>query len=261
MIILGINDTHDASACLIKDGELIGALQEERIARIKNIGGFPGNAIKKLLRSNNIDKKDIDFVAVANTKPVHLNFWNIHSEFTIEDHLKLHMEAYYKFIIEKKKIKARKIFPKFKSKNKSFYPIEKIPFIASYESSSKMYKDLNNVRLRFICKFLRTNKDKVFFFDHHQCHAMYAYFLDLNRKNNCIIVTADGGGDGKYNTITEIKNDNLKVIANGKDNLLGKFYSSITLLLGMNPARHHYKVMGLAPYAKKNLFKNHSKFF
>ena len=49
MLILGINDTHDASACLIKDGELIGAIQEERIARIKNIGGFPGKAIKELL--------------------------------------------------------------------------------------------------------------------------------------------------------------------------------------------------------------------
>ena len=34
---------------------------------------------------------------------------------------------------------------------------------------------------------------------------MYAYFLDVNRKKNCIIVTADGGGDAKYNTITEIK--------------------------------------------------------
>ena len=42
---------------------------------------------------------------------------------------------------------------------KSFYPIEKIPFIASYESSPKMYKDLNNVRLRFICKFLNINYD------------------------------------------------------------------------------------------------------
>ena len=46
MLILGINDTHDASACLIKDGKLVAVLQEERIARIKNIGGFPGNAIK-----------------------------------------------------------------------------------------------------------------------------------------------------------------------------------------------------------------------
>ena len=103
MLILGINDTHDASACLIKDGKLVAALQEERIARIKNIGGFPGNAIKRLLYSNNIDKKDIDFIAVSNTQPVHLNFWNIHSEFTIEDHYRLSADCYSKFFIEKKK--------------------------------------------------------------------------------------------------------------------------------------------------------------
>ena len=42
---------------------------------------------------------------------------------------------------------------------------------------------------------------------------MYAYFLDVNRKKNCIIVTIDGGGDAKYNSITEIKNNNLKVLA------------------------------------------------
>ena len=124
MLILGINDTHDASACLIKDGELIGAIQEERIARIKNIGGFPGKAIKELLRSNNIDKNDINYVAVANTKPVHLNFWNIHSEFTIDDHFKLSADCYSRFFIEKKSKKIEGYF-KFISKYKSFYPIKK----------------------------------------------------------------------------------------------------------------------------------------
>ena len=51
--------------------------------------------------------------------------------------------------------------------------------------------------------------------------------------------------------LLKLRNNKLKILSEGKDNLLGKFYSSITLLLGMNPARHHYKVMGLAPYAKK----------
>ena len=41
MIILGINDAHDASACLIRNGKLVFAIQEERLTRIKNMGGFP----------------------------------------------------------------------------------------------------------------------------------------------------------------------------------------------------------------------------
>ena len=48
MIILGINDAHDASACLIKDGKLVFAIQEERLTRIKNMGGFPIFSVKKI---------------------------------------------------------------------------------------------------------------------------------------------------------------------------------------------------------------------
>ena len=48
MLILGINDTHDASACIIKDGKLLMALAEERLQRIKNMSNFPHHAIKNL---------------------------------------------------------------------------------------------------------------------------------------------------------------------------------------------------------------------
>ena len=54
MIILGINDTHDASACLIKDGKLISAVAEERCQRKKNIAGFPHQAIKEVLKEANL---------------------------------------------------------------------------------------------------------------------------------------------------------------------------------------------------------------
>ena len=46
MLILGINDTHDSSACLIKDGVLLVAAAEERFRRVKMIGSYP----KKLAR-------------------------------------------------------------------------------------------------------------------------------------------------------------------------------------------------------------------
>ena len=40
MIILGINDTHDSSACLVKDGKLIIAVEEERFRRVKKLAVF-----------------------------------------------------------------------------------------------------------------------------------------------------------------------------------------------------------------------------
>ena len=48
MYILGINDTHDSSACLIKDGKIVMALAEERITRTKNIASLPTNSIKHI---------------------------------------------------------------------------------------------------------------------------------------------------------------------------------------------------------------------
>lgn len=250
MIILGINDTHDASACLVKDGVLLSAIAEERCQRIKNISGFPFLAIKEVLRETNLKIKDIDFVAVANINLTQTNLWSVNSSFKISDFLKLNKEYFYKWIYTKEKPKLRKIFPTYKPKGKFFYPLNKIPFITSYESNKKKDDYLQRLRLTYISKYLNINKSKIFLFDHHHCHALHGYFFSKDRPSNCAIVTADGGGDGKYDSVTIIKNNKLKIISQSRTNLIGKFYSSITLLLGMNPTRHHYKVMGLAPYSK-----------
>ena len=89
MIILGISDTHDASACLIKDGKVIFAIQEERLTRTKNIASLPINSIKFILKKYNLSANEIDLVAVA-TKELHnLNLWNIPGDFRTEDWRKL----------------------------------------------------------------------------------------------------------------------------------------------------------------------------
>ena len=59
MILLGINDGHDASAALVINGKIVGAVQEERIVRKKNISSFPINSIKYLLKTYNINHKTI----------------------------------------------------------------------------------------------------------------------------------------------------------------------------------------------------------
>ena len=65
MIILGINAYHpDSSACLLIDGKIKIALEEERINRIKHWSGLPIGAIKECLKNENVDIGDIDFVAI-----------------------------------------------------------------------------------------------------------------------------------------------------------------------------------------------------
>ena len=69
MIVLGINAYHgDSSACLVKNGVLIAAAEEERFRRIKHWAGFPSEAIRYCMQAANIGLHEIDHVAI-NTDP------------------------------------------------------------------------------------------------------------------------------------------------------------------------------------------------
>ena len=63
MYILGISCYyHDAAACLIKDGKLIAAAEEERFTRKKHDSSFPINAINFCLKEANISSKELSFI-------------------------------------------------------------------------------------------------------------------------------------------------------------------------------------------------------
>ena len=65
MYILGINAYHaDSSACIIKDQNLIFAIEEERIRRIKHWAGFPILSIKNCLDKANIRLSDVDYICI-----------------------------------------------------------------------------------------------------------------------------------------------------------------------------------------------------
>ena len=64
MYILGISAFyHDSAACLLKDGDIIAASQEERFVRKKHYSGFPKNAVFYCLREAGINLEDLDYVA------------------------------------------------------------------------------------------------------------------------------------------------------------------------------------------------------
>lgn len=268
MIILGINDSHDASACLVKNGQLLGVMPEERIVRSKNVASLPVNAIKNICRNNKIKFSEIDQVALATKKSHHLNFWNVNQDFSSKDWLKLNEEYYFKLIYKKQKIKIKKLFLKFKPSVKMGYQLNNIPFITSDECTKNDHEKLLNLRIDSISKFLKIDKKKILLFDHHECHALYGYYsnnINLNSKKVAII-TSDAGGDGAYETVSTIEKGKYKLLSKGRSNLIGVIYATITILLGMNPVRHPYKVMGLAPYASdhqketsKNIFLNSLK--
>ncbi|MCF8478534.1 MAG: carbamoyltransferase, partial [Pseudolabrys sp.] len=65
MIVLGINAFHaDSAACVLRDGQLIAAVEEERFTRVKHWAGFPAQSIAWCLRQAGLTLADVDHVAI-----------------------------------------------------------------------------------------------------------------------------------------------------------------------------------------------------
>ncbi len=66
MIILGINSVfHDTTACIVRDGQLVVAIEQERLSRQKHTGAFPYEAIAECLSVAGITYEDVDHVAIS----------------------------------------------------------------------------------------------------------------------------------------------------------------------------------------------------
>src|SRR6266478_8979622 len=73
MYILGINAYHgDAAVVLLKDGQIVFALEEERLNRVKHSAGFPGMALKAALNYAKIGIGEVDHIAIARSPRAHL---------------------------------------------------------------------------------------------------------------------------------------------------------------------------------------------
>lgn len=74
MIVLGLNAYHgDAAACLVRDGKLVAAAEEERFRRVKHWAGFPSESIRYCLKEGGIGLSDLDIVAI--NQDVSANLW------------------------------------------------------------------------------------------------------------------------------------------------------------------------------------------
>jgi carbamoyltransferase len=72
-VILGLNAYHgDASACIVRDGEVLVAIEEERLTRVKHTGGFPVQAIRACLALSGIHPEEIDHVVIPRKRSAHI---------------------------------------------------------------------------------------------------------------------------------------------------------------------------------------------
>ena len=252
MLILGINDAHDASACLVRDGELLVAISEERLQRVKGMGGFPLRALQACLDVAGVELTDIDRVAMASEKLVPNNFHNVGATFSVRDYLDWEERYYRPILYDQQQPKMTDIFPEYRPSGELVYPIERIPFATTSEPAGRDLDGFQRIRLEFLHEFFgNTDSRRIGFYRHHRCHAFYGYYTNPERWDDATIVTSDAGGDGAYSSIHVVRDGRFSQIHEARTNLLGKIYSAVTLALSMRPNEHEYKVMGLAPYTNE----------
>lgn len=262
MIVLGIHDGHGASAALMKDGEIIAAVEEERFSKLKMDCGYPRHAIDFCIKSTGISAEEIDHFAFA-TEKYHALYMGMkmNSMMSIDDWIEYNDE-YFKPLLYEGKDNKEFIFSL--KKRKKFRDVEHWYDFSGIGRDYDFIRDstvVRNIRLAGLQKHLGVNSDRVRFFDHHSCHAYYGMFGAPRRIENTIIFTLDGGGDGSVSTVFRYRDGKMLEIARTNFSDVARFYRYVSLVLGMRPGHHEYKVMGLAPYATNRETEKSWKFF
>jgi carbamoyltransferase len=222
--ILGISAFyHDSAACLVVDGEIVAAAQEERFTRIKHDHNFPLNAARYCLSEAKLKAKDLDYVGFYD-KPL-LKFDRL-----LETYLDYAPSGFSSFL------KALPLWMK-----------EKLwmPDLIRTELAKADGEDDERAAKKLGKKF----EWQLLFGDHHESHAASAFYPSPFEE--AAILTIDGVGEwatssvgiGKGNEITLLKELRFP-------DSLGLLYSAFTYYTGFKVNSGEYKVMGLAPYGE-----------
>ncbi|MFN0277444.1 MAG: carbamoyltransferase [Pyrinomonadaceae bacterium] len=221
MYILGLTTLGDSAAALIKDGELVASVEEERFSRVKHHSGFPYRAIQFCLDHAGITLKDVEHVG---------HYWK-------------------PWILRHKAIQAAKsaFISRDMFKARADRGIAQVS-----DSYLGMFRHPRRLREHF-----GSSNFKFHFLEHHQTHAASAFFV--SPFDSAAILTWDGTGEDTTTLFCRGEGNKIEILKRIKlPHSLGQFYSAVTNYIGFDMfAGDEWKVMGLAAYGKPK----HVEFF
>ena len=213
MITLGLNysQMHDSSACLVRDGQLLFAVAEERISRVKHDARFPALAVQACLNFSKLLPNQVDEVCVGWQAP----------------------GAGYRHDL--------KLFATGQ------WPVTYLNVLNSTRNFASMWHQRGGEN-PFTRQF-GPAKARFRFVDHHLAHALSAY--SYSGFDDSAIVVMDGRGAWEATSIWHGNNGRVEHVQTiNWPNSLGLFYAQFTGFLGFTPNADEWKVMGLAPYGQ-----------
>ncbi|MDC1311301.1 carbamoyltransferase [Burkholderiales bacterium] len=215
MYILGISAFyHDSAACILKDGQILAAAQEERFTRTKHDASFPSLAIQYCLREAGISPSEIS--AVAYYEKPFLKF-----ERLLETYLAFAPRGFKSFLSAMPLWIKEKLFQK-------------------------------EILIKELSQTLDTSVDwgkRLLFFEHHLSHAGSAFYP--SPFDDAAVLTIDGVGEWTTTSWAIGSGSSLNVEKEIHfPHSLGLLYSAFTYYTGFKVNSGEYKVMGLAPYGK-----------
>ena len=215
MDILGISAFyHDSAACLVRDGAIIAAAQEERFTRVKHDSGFPARAVEYCLRAGGISPAEIDYVAFYD-KPL-LKF-----ERLLETWLAVAPRGFRAFIA------ALPIW----LRQKLHTPRQIDRGLGGAAGRNGQYKG------RYV------------FPEHHESHAAAAFFPSPFEQ--AAFLTVDGVGEWATASLGVGRANRIELSHELRfPHSLGLLYSAFTYFCGFRVNSGEYKLMGLAPFGQ-----------
>ncbi|MFY9731122.1 MAG: carbamoyltransferase [Candidatus Acidiferrales bacterium] len=219
MLILGISAFyHDSAAALVRDGEIVAAVQEERFSRKKHDSRFPLKAVEYCLSQEAVELSDVDFVAFYD-KPF-LKF-----ERLLETYVAFAPRGLRSFAMAIPLWVREKLFQK-----------------------NLLHNELKQFSKEFDWEH------KLLFAEHHQSHAASAFYP--SPFEDALILTMDGVGEWATTSVALGSANKLEIIKEIHfPHSLGLLYSAFTYYTGFKVNSGEYKVMGLAPYGSPRFAK------
>lgn len=226
MKVLGIGDGQESGAALVVDGEIIAAVNEERLNRVKLSQGYPFQSIETVLKSGGISLSEVDIVAVASTMTPCALF-RIYGGFHARVRTMPRQFSYLLNLYLIYQVMCRKLV---------------LPAIIEKAISESVLKR----RL-----FPEGGNKKVYCIDHHLCHA-YAAGVTCGVEGDVLVITVDGFGDGITLTvnISGRQGGIKRIYSQSAFSAASTYYSRLTEYLGFKPIQDEGKVMGLAAYGQ-----------